>query len=208
MRIKEGNIHYVYIHRRLSDNIIFYVGKGSHGRNKRHSWRHGRSTHWQKIADEHGFYSKIIKDNLSQSDALQLEETIINRIGVDKLANQAYYNNSQAGHRHTEETRVKMSVSRPKDFSPMTGKQHTAETKAKISATKTGVKMGPYSKERAGKTASAMRAGKNSISEHQARAIRNLKKQGLTAQKIAESVGCKIWPVYDVLQGKTYKWVI
>lgn len=45
---------------------------------------------------------------------------------------------SQLGYTHTAETRKKMSASRPKGFSPMTGKKHTEETKKKISESRKG----------------------------------------------------------------------
>lgn len=113
MRHKEGNIHYVYIHRRISDNHIFYIGKGNSGKgNNRHKHGYGRNKDWHKIADEHGWYSKIIKSNLSEIKALELETMLINRVGVYRLANKNYLNHGQSGYKHSEESKAMMSKSK------------------------------------------------------------------------------------------------
>jgi hypothetical protein len=109
MSDKDDNIFYVYIHRRLSDNKLFYVGKG---KNKRHSSGCSRNDHWKNIASKHGWYSKILKKNLSEKEAYDLEEIIINRVGVDNLSNRNFYNKGQSGYKHSEKSKNKMSESK------------------------------------------------------------------------------------------------
>lgn len=43
--------YYVYIHRKATDNEIFYVGKG---KNSRCTTIKGRSKHWKNISNKHG----------------------------------------------------------------------------------------------------------------------------------------------------------
>lgn len=63
---------------------------------------------------------------------------------------------SQLGYKHSEESRKRMSESRPKDFSPMTGKSHTEEARAKISANRKGKCIGiVFSDERKRKISDA-----------------------------------------------------
>lgn len=115
------------------------------------------------------------------------EKELINteQMYLDKMKpvyNSAPVAGSQLGYKHREDSKKKMSESRPKDFSPMTGKQHTAETKAKISATKTGVKFGRYSEERRAKLSESQK-GRVISPEHRAQISATLsgKKQGFKA---------------------------
>ena len=67
--------YYVYLHRRLSDNKVFYVGKG---RNKRAFSRHGRNDRWVKTVEKHGLLVEIVYDSLDESEAFALEkETVL-----------------------------------------------------------------------------------------------------------------------------------
>lgn len=54
---------------------------------------------------------------------------------------------SQLGYKHTAETRAKMSASRPRDFSPMTGKKHNPEIIKKMSENRRGKGCGERSAE-------------------------------------------------------------
>lgn len=69
------NKYYIYIHKRKSNNSIFYVGLG----NKRRAWDFiNRSEYWKRIANKHDVIVEIIYDNLSIEDAYSLEkETIV-----------------------------------------------------------------------------------------------------------------------------------
>ena len=69
-----GSVFYVYLHRRLSDNKVFYVGKGKKGR----AWSvHGRNSKWNNTFKKHGLIVEIIKDNLNEDEAFSTETRII-----------------------------------------------------------------------------------------------------------------------------------
>lgn len=71
----QGNkSYYVYLHRRKTDDVIFYVGKGN---GNRHLQATGRNTYWRRTADKHGFYSQIFKDGMSEPCAFSLEKILI-----------------------------------------------------------------------------------------------------------------------------------
>lgn len=134
---------------------------------------------------------------------------------------------SQLGYRHSDETRRRMSQSRPKDFSPMTGKTHTAETRARISASRKGKGGGPRSPERLAKIGAAhkgrpksaehrakiaatlkgTKTGRGKLNEGQVREIRRLKENGLRKADIAMQMQIRPSWVNTVVDGHAYGWV-
>jgi hypothetical protein len=70
----QENKYYVYLHRRLDNGVIFYVGKGTKNRASEIS----RSKNWKSVVqDAGGFTIDIYKDNLSNAEALKLEEELL-----------------------------------------------------------------------------------------------------------------------------------
>ena len=71
--------HYVYIHLNPKTNEIFYVGKG---KGHRKSSKTGRNKKWTEYVLKLGGQFKILvlKDNLSEKEALGLERKIISKI--------------------------------------------------------------------------------------------------------------------------------
>ena len=70
------NNYYVYIHRRKSDNLPFYVGKGKGNR----AWEitgKSRNKYWHKVNAKHGLIVEIVFDNLSEEEAFQCEKDTI-----------------------------------------------------------------------------------------------------------------------------------
>lgn len=65
---------YVYIHRKLSDGSIFYVGKGSN--NRLHS-KKDRNKYWHNVVNKHGFSAEIIFDDLTEEEAFEEESNVI-----------------------------------------------------------------------------------------------------------------------------------
>lgn len=61
--------YYVYVHKKKSDNSVFYVGKG---RLIRESISHKRTQAWKEAAKD-GWYSEKLHENLSNKDAITLE---------------------------------------------------------------------------------------------------------------------------------------
>lgn len=63
---------YVYIHRRLSDGKVFYVGKGC-GKRAYEFSKNARSIYWHRVKNKYGIVVEILFDNLSEQDAFQVE---------------------------------------------------------------------------------------------------------------------------------------
>lgn len=122
IKVKEA---YVYIHRRESDGVIFYVGKGR-------GYRWGsllRSLHWKNVARKHGVYCEIVGNSLTDSEALLLEARLILTLGRISdggiLVNITTGGEGMDGHSHTAETKLKISESNR-------GKVRSTTTKLKI----------------------------------------------------------------------------
>jgi hypothetical protein len=77
--------YYVYVHRKLSDNSIFYVGKGCNGRCRS---TNSRNMFWWKVViEEGGFTPSIYKSNITEEEAFLVESSLINEIGIENLSN-------------------------------------------------------------------------------------------------------------------------
>jgi hypothetical protein len=77
--------YYVYKHVRLKDGSIFYIGKG---KGDRMYSADRRNEYWKRIVKKDGgFTAQLIKDNITDKEALQLEMNIIKEIGMENLTN-------------------------------------------------------------------------------------------------------------------------
>ncbi len=66
---------YIYIHKRIDNGVVFYVGKGT--KDRLYSKR-GRSKVWKEIVNETGgFIAEKLEDNLTNEIALQKESDLI-----------------------------------------------------------------------------------------------------------------------------------
>lgn len=119
------NIFYVYLHRRKTDNKVFYVGKG---KNNRANDRNSRSQWWKSVVDKHDLTVEIVFDNLSEEDAFQCEkDTILEfRYFGHPLVNMTDGGEGLSGHKQTAET-IQKRVAKT------TGKKRTPEQRKKIS---------------------------------------------------------------------------
>ena len=72
-----NNIFYVYIYWRLDTNEPFYVGKGSGDR-----WMslHQRNKHFTNIINKHAIACEIIKNDLTEDEAHEIECWLINEL--------------------------------------------------------------------------------------------------------------------------------
>lgn len=75
---------YVYIHYRKDNGKPFYVGKGN---NKRAWVKGGRPKEWSIVAENCGYDVSIVKDNLTEDEAFELEKQTISEIGLENLTN-------------------------------------------------------------------------------------------------------------------------
>ena len=67
------NNYYVYEHIRNDNNTVFYVGKGRGWR----AYTKSRNPHHDRIAKKYGFTVRIVKDNLTEEEAFNLEKEVI-----------------------------------------------------------------------------------------------------------------------------------
>jgi hypothetical protein len=100
---------YTYIHRRESDNAIFYVGKGK----DRRAWENtGRSEHWRRVKAKHGCKVEIVAPWDTDAEACEHEIFLIacfKDMGCP-LVNKTNGGEGMSGYNPTPETRKKISV--------------------------------------------------------------------------------------------------
>jgi len=104
------NNFYVYVHRRLTDNKPFYVGKGSGNR----AWDFtGRNIYWERIKNKHGVAVDIVFDNLTEAESFQCEiDTILEFKYFDyPLTNLTNGGEGSSGLKFTDEQRLRISNS-------------------------------------------------------------------------------------------------
>lgn len=131
---KMRNNFYVYLHKRQSDGIVFYVGKG---RGKRAYYFHERNDHWHKTFNKHGCDVEIAKSGLSECEAFDLERVLITKFKSEKLCNKTDGGEGLSGYRFTEAQKNRLSESH-KGYIP------TEETRAKMSEANKGRKNPPH----------------------------------------------------------------
>jgi hypothetical protein len=77
--------YYVYKHIRLKDGSTFYIGKG---KGDRMYSADRRNVYWKRIVEKDGgFTAKLVKENLTNDEAFDLEKKLIAEIGIDNLTN-------------------------------------------------------------------------------------------------------------------------
>lgn len=126
-RNKEINRYYVYLHKRTTDNSIFYVGKGCGSR----AWNcHGRNKYWTNIKNKHGLTVEILFDNLSEEESLQVE--------VDVIKELKYFNYKLANFSSGGDSPVFSEQSRKRMSEASKGVKKTKEHNLAVSKAKTG----------------------------------------------------------------------
>ena len=92
---------YVYLHRKETDNEVFYVGKGSH---KNRAYRNdGRNEHWHRVVNKYGKTVEIFKDNIEENLAFYLEKFLILVYGKENLTNKTDGGEGACGFKHSKE---------------------------------------------------------------------------------------------------------
>lgn len=115
--MNKENIFYVYLHRRKTDNQVFYVGKG----NGRRAFNiYGRSDKWNKTFKKHGLSVEIIFERLSEEDAFTLEKSTISKLISEGhiLVNLTEGGDGISGYRHSEDVKHKQSIKMKLEYCP------------------------------------------------------------------------------------------
>lgn len=83
----------VYLHRKKTDNSVFYVGMG----NMKRAYCKQRSAWWNRIVDKYGYIIEIYKDGLIKEDAFKIEINLIEKYGRIDLKNGQLINQTIGG---------------------------------------------------------------------------------------------------------------
>ena len=122
----------VYAHYKLSNNEIFYIGKGIS--DKRPYEKSKRGLHWKNIVNKYGYYITIIANNLTNEEAIEIEKSQIEKYGrIDKntgvLINKTDGGDggpTRIGYKNSAETRKNIGIS-------LKGRIFTTDHKSKMS---------------------------------------------------------------------------
>jgi len=151
----------VYIHRRLSDDKIFYVGKGV---KRRPFSRSNRNMHWINTVNKYGYKVEIIKNWSFNECCLTYEKILIHIIGRNNLCNLTSGGEGTPGIKHSkefgemisrihkgkivsEQTKRRISLAISGELNPLWGKKLTDLHKEKISKSLSGENHPLYGKQ-------------------------------------------------------------
>ena len=145
------NKYYVYFHKNPITNEIFYVGKGC---GSRAYIKDNRGKHYLNYVKKYGNpIIEIVKDNISNEEAIELEKRLINDIGRSELQKGNLVNSTDGGEAgvsgmvHSIDAKIKMSESKKGKPSNSKGKKWNDASREKMRISMLGSKRGTY-KER------------------------------------------------------------
>lgn len=142
---------YIYIHRRLADDKVFYVGKGCGNR----AWsRDRRNRHWLNVVAKHGYSVEIIESGLQSWYAYEREVDVIAKFREAgcNLTNRTDGGDGVIGYEYTDGHRAKLSEASKANWK-------CAEYREKISASlRISSKVSWENQEYRDKTVAAIRA--------------------------------------------------
>ena len=122
-----SNFFYVYLHKRLDNDKIFYVGKG---KGDRATTSKHRNEHWHNVVNKVGYRVVLLKEDLFEQEAFDLEISTIAEIGLDNLVNQTI-----GGTGGSPDAEVRLKISKALKGIPL-----SEETKLKMSKSRIGKK--------------------------------------------------------------------
>lgn len=133
---------YVYLHRRATDNTVFYVGKGKGSR----AWVFGptqRSSYWHRVVNKYGVVVEILQDGMQEWWAHELEIQTIAYYGRDRLINLTDGGDGTSGAKFVRSESHCKKISEAKK-----GKKPPSWVVEKIAATRIGKKHTPETLEK------------------------------------------------------------
>ena len=151
------NVFYVYLHRRKTDNKVFYVGKG---KGRRAYAKTSRSQWWKSVSDKHGLIVEIVFENLSEEEAFQIEKDTILEFKYfgHPLVNLTNGGEGMSGYKQPEEQRKRVSEKlqgrviteehRQKLSESNRGQKRTADQRKRMSEANIGKKRSEYHSKR------------------------------------------------------------
>ena len=139
------NNWYVYKHTRLDLNVVFYIGIGKKSNFKRAYDINNRNIVWKKIFNKTNIAIDILFTQLTKEEASKKEQELIKYYGRKDLNSGTLCNLTDGGDGiwncvRSNETRIKLSISKVGNKNPMYGKQQSNETLIKRSISLTGKK--------------------------------------------------------------------
>ena len=169
--------YYIYVHKKLTDNSVFYVGRG---KGKRKTSKQNRNNHWKNIVAKHGFDVEIIEDCLTFEQSNEREIFWIQKYRDDGviLANITLGGGGVSGRKRTEDEKNRISIA-------LKGKCFTEERKAKMIGNTNG--SGPRTEEFCIKMSQSMK-GKPKSEEHKEKLRQALKGKRLSPEHRAKVV--------------------
>jgi hypothetical protein len=87
------NSKVVYLHRKKTDNSVFYVGMG----NLKRAYCKQRPDWWNRVVNKYGYVIEIYKDGLTKEEACQIEIELIEKYGRIDLKNGQLINQTKGG---------------------------------------------------------------------------------------------------------------
>lgn len=129
--------YYVYIHKKVSNGKVFYVGKGS--KNRAYD-KHKRSDYWKSIVKKHGLIVEIVESGYQDWYASEREKDLILFYGRENLCNMTNGGDGASGYRFSYEQKLKLSKAKK-------GVKKTDLMRLNMSAAKKGMKHNDISKE-------------------------------------------------------------
>lgn len=132
--------YYVYIHKTVDTDEIFYVGKGF---GRRAFSKDNRNRFWHNIVNKHGKVVEFIEQNMSESGALSLESNLIMKykaLGLCRANLSSGGTSGASGIKWSQESRENFSKK-------MTGKKLSEIHKKSIGLSISGDKNGFYGRK-------------------------------------------------------------
>lgn len=87
------NSKVIYLHRKKTDNSVFYVGMG----NLKRAYCKQREKWWNRVVDKYGYVIEIFRDGLTSEEAFELEIELIAKYGRIDLGNGQLINQTNGG---------------------------------------------------------------------------------------------------------------